>query len=589
MDRHHHIRSWLHHLETPDRLSPDQPAVAHQPSSWQPHHLLATDARPATRDTQSPSLFVRDSPLLSLSSASRPSEPRCEDYGRKPRRKTRPDRYDTVKRKTPSAAAGESRPKKRKKKTREGRLRSEREVMDNFASRAIASDRLTLKPNLRPGSFLNGRSSAAAQPADLAFYHLADVARPHQGAHRPRESKATRDLQDDADFFANIKANQRKHAIVIGSDRLDNPATCTSRPPTASHADTADYGATSSQKAVLGRGSNTSSPSTASGRVATPASRRRIPEWRFIDDTGHRSPVACNDVDDQRRRHRDRQGLVDAKRASNRDQGVMTEARRPTYEDKGVMVSPGFSRGLTSEARRPHGHALLHTERTNRDGVKQRFEDHGTAQPPPAPEVQSSVAISQVAEPAVSGPRPVTHDGVAQFRGYLTFNRLEPRSTSDGHHDFRPPGHLIAPRPRRPWLSMSDPNSGVDWKPQPQRHFARGSPEDTLRPQQPIYEPQELIARLDRKAQFQFEASLYYDGTHKDEGGLVDRHEIDLHLHEVNRKPAARTSAREEPHGNARPRAKIGSPWARPPRRCHGTHDEGTANLTEFWRPNCLM
>ncbi|KAF4594641.1 hypothetical protein GQ602_000254 [Ophiocordyceps camponoti-floridani] len=591
MDRHQHIRSWLHHLETPDRLSPHQPAVTDQQSSWQPHHLLATDARPARRVTQSPSLFVRDSPLPSLSSASRDSEPRCEDYGRKPRRKTRPDRYDSGKRKTSSAAAGESRPKRRKTKKR--RLRSEREVMDNFASRAIASNRLTLKPNLRPGSFLNGRSSAAAQPAVLAFYHLADVARPHQGGHQPRESKAARDLQDDADFFANIKANNRKQAIVIGSDRLDNSeagrGTSTSRPPTASHAGTADYCVTSSQKAILGRASNSASPSSVSGRAATPGSRRRIPKWRFVEDIGHQSPAACVDVDGQRRRHRDQQGLVDARRASCRDHGVMTDARRPTYQDKGIMVSPGFGRGLSSEARRPRGHGLLHTGRTTRDGIKQRVEDHVTAQSPPAPGIQSSAVFVQAAAPAVSSPRPVTHDGVAQFRGYLTFSKLEPRSTSDSHHDFRSPGHLIAPRPRRPWLSMPAPDTGVDWKPQPQRHFARDNPEETPRPQRPVYEPQEIIARLDRKAQYQFEASLYYDRTPKDEGELVDRHEIDLQLHEVDTKSAARIGAREGPHGDMRPRAKIVSPWTRPPRRCQGTHDEGTADLAGFWRPDCLM
>ncbi|KAM4055081.1 hypothetical protein HRG_005890 [Hirsutella rhossiliensis] len=98
-------------------------------------------------------------------------------------------------------------------------LRSEPEVMSNFASDAISKGRVTMKPNLRAGSFLNGRSSAAAQPADLKFYHfdyLVDCPKAKQEGPLPSKSrksnnqrKAERSLQEDSDFFANIRTSDR--------------------------------------------------------------------------------------------------------------------------------------------------------------------------------------------------------------------------------------------------------------------------------------------------------------------------------------------------------------------------------------------
>ncbi|PFH56533.1 hypothetical protein XA68_16355 [Ophiocordyceps unilateralis] len=678
-EREHCIRSWLEHIDTPGRLSPDQPAKVDSQSPWRPHHLLPPEARPMRQDTQSPNLFVRDSPLLSISSASRASESRYNDYGKKPRRKTRPDRYESRKRNAPSAATGETRSKKRRKE-KERRLRSEREVMDNFASHAIASDRLT--PKLRPGSFLNGRSSVAAQPADLAFYHLADVAKPDQGSQRPRESRrcsnqsrAARDLQDDADFFANVKANKKKHVIVIGSDRVDNSdarcsghGTSTSRPATASHVGTVDYGATSSQRAVLGRSSISTSPlsvSCQSDRVVTPVSRRRIPKWRSLDETGHQVPPACADVDARRRHDTDQEGLVN--QDSYRDQGIMVDTRRRGYQDKGVMVSPGLGLGPLPGARRRHDAASLRQGReapqlqsfdsggdgdawisrsrapvvtvqsssfpkdeasatckqrgvptmpglgpTTHDGVRQ-LAGYDIAQSPPALGGSSGAAFMQRGVPAIPGPRPSTHDGVGQFGAYDTLDKLQPRSTSDGHRRYQyhgdrqpmqwPRHDPIALQPPDPWQSAPDttsaraPFSSMNWKPQPGFHVTTGvhtSRDDRPRSRQLMHEadesPQELITRLDREARHQVEASSRYE-RHAGEDGLVDWHEVDLQPYELDRGESvasqARTGRRQDPRDAIKPRTRVESATSRP-RRWDGAYDLGTVDLAGFWRPNYL-
>ncbi|RGP74336.1 hypothetical protein FLONG3_6115 [Fusarium longipes] len=81
-------------------------------------------------------------------------------FGRRPRRKTRPDRYklkQKATRRSPSKAKGER--SRKKSRSQKHRLRSSQEIMTNFASGAIPNTRM--KPNLTAGLFLNGRSSAA--------------------------------------------------------------------------------------------------------------------------------------------------------------------------------------------------------------------------------------------------------------------------------------------------------------------------------------------------------------------------------------------------------------------------------------------
>ncbi|EKJ77810.1 hypothetical protein FPSE_02044 [Fusarium pseudograminearum CS3096] len=91
-------------------------------------------------------------------------------FGRRPRRKTRPDRYSSKNKATRKSPAKNKNERSRKKsRSKKHRLRSSQDVMTNFASGAIPNTRVTMKPNLTTGLFLNGRSSATAPVADLTF------------------------------------------------------------------------------------------------------------------------------------------------------------------------------------------------------------------------------------------------------------------------------------------------------------------------------------------------------------------------------------------------------------------------------------
>ncbi|KAL7909462.1 hypothetical protein GGI35DRAFT_383055 [Trichoderma velutinum] len=101
-------------------------------------------------------------------------------FEKQPRRKTRKDRYNAVKLK--DARTGKQQTKKSSTRvSKNGRLRSSREIMANFKSSAITNpdERITLKPSFIPGLFVNGRSSVPQ--TDLVFN---DIPSPDQG-HTP--------------------------------------------------------------------------------------------------------------------------------------------------------------------------------------------------------------------------------------------------------------------------------------------------------------------------------------------------------------------------------------------------------------------
>ncbi|RDA85645.1 hypothetical protein CP532_3540 [Ophiocordyceps camponoti-leonardi (nom. inval.)] len=552
--------------------------------------------------TQSPNAFLRDSPLPSFSSSE-------HHFGKKPRRKTRPDRYDTAKRSPPSNVA-EAPSKKRKTDSKRRRLRSDREVMDNFASQAIASDRLTLKPNLRAGSFLNGRSSGPAQPADLAFYHLSG---PDQGTREPRrasnQSKAARDLQDDADFFANVK---KKHVVVIGSDRLGSArGTSTSRPlSTSRHT-------TNSQKVVLGRSSIATSPSSVkcpSDGAATPVSRRRIPKWHSVEP---RSPP----IDARQAIH---VGQADR---SYIDKGVMVDARRCNYEDKGVMVSPGFGWRPPTGVDRSHDGQERRSHNPGRimDAPKQfKGAPMATAQSPSALRGKSN---GHRRVPAMPGTRPSTHDGVAQYfagygaveAGYGAVDEHLSRNLnkSQGRRPWNPvergPSveqsryHATAPQSLGAWiasqpLGTSRPNLGTtskrasydvsDWPEDSCLRGVRTGRDGLRRTRRPMREadesPQELIARLDREVREQVEASSRYDRAYGGDYGFVDRHDVDLQLREPDARGAgvrgARLGARVDSHEGTKLREP--KPLLTRRRQWDGAYDMEAVDWTDSWRPN---
>ncbi|KAL6690403.1 hypothetical protein J3F84DRAFT_398331 [Trichoderma pleuroticola] len=116
-------------------------------------------------------------PRTHVSTPSGPSRAKYGIFEKQPRRKTRKDRYDTVKLK--GARTGKQQAKKSSTRVSKiGRLRSSREIMANFTSSAIAhpNERITLKARFKPGLFVNGRSSVPL--TDLVFN---DIPSPDQG------------------------------------------------------------------------------------------------------------------------------------------------------------------------------------------------------------------------------------------------------------------------------------------------------------------------------------------------------------------------------------------------------------------------
>ncbi|KAI0514833.1 hypothetical protein F5B22DRAFT_636908 [Xylaria bambusicola] len=135
-------------------------------------------------------------------------------FEKRPRRKTRPEKYDarkpeSQKRKNKGAAQREH--ERRGTGPRKGRhLAAGRNVMKDFTSGAVLSNRITVHPNLKPGLFNNKRMPKEHPIADLSFSEMPfprhperDVSR-HKGLsnsqvrERRRES---RELEQISSFF----------------------------------------------------------------------------------------------------------------------------------------------------------------------------------------------------------------------------------------------------------------------------------------------------------------------------------------------------------------------------------------------------
>ncbi|UNI14733.1 hypothetical protein JDV02_001334 [Purpureocillium takamizusanense] len=240
---------------------------------WRPHSLPVRpfEAEEMEMRERSPGLCVDDSPLPSVSShisdegvvhiegpqptvsdvvdhprqtnwaCSDSDQPRIDPFRKRSRRKTRQDRYDSGKDK--SATRKSIRSDNKSKSHRKRSLRSGREVMDNFVTDAVATQRLTMKPNLSSGLFLNGRGATLG---DLKFNGVHILGRDWAGGDwearksRPQtedERRIEKDMQGDSDFFANIPPRETKvlrmagpmtkrprsdsTVVVIGSDRAD--------------------------------------------------------------------------------------------------------------------------------------------------------------------------------------------------------------------------------------------------------------------------------------------------------------------------------------------------------------------------------
>ncbi|KAF3762499.1 hypothetical protein M406DRAFT_332878 [Cryphonectria parasitica EP155] len=142
------------------------------------------------------------------------SSPTNHQFEKRPRYKTRSDRYDVVrndKSDREKSKEGKSRkPRGDTKKDRKTRnqMTSAKEATDNFNSQSILSNRVTVPPSFSPGLFGNGRRSGRLV-TDLAFHEMSFLKQPRQEARkslsRNRESQRKRDdrqFEEISAFFA---------------------------------------------------------------------------------------------------------------------------------------------------------------------------------------------------------------------------------------------------------------------------------------------------------------------------------------------------------------------------------------------------
>ncbi|KAI0898461.1 hypothetical protein F4806DRAFT_361312 [Annulohypoxylon nitens] len=136
------------------------------------------------------------------------------NFEKRPRHKTREDKYETKKKKRHHEKDGtrghEEDPRKKHKKAQKRKSAiSSKNVVNNFTSDAVLNDRITVQPHLKPGLFDNGRTSKRQPVSDLAFSEmqfLKHQKRNHQpkplSKSRLREKRREdREMEEVSSFF----------------------------------------------------------------------------------------------------------------------------------------------------------------------------------------------------------------------------------------------------------------------------------------------------------------------------------------------------------------------------------------------------
>ncbi|OBS26504.1 hypothetical protein FPOA_00447 [Fusarium poae] len=248
-DRLHRIQSWLDATPAaPDELHDSveddtQTNNRSRTSSWRPHDLpiasispnYRRNNRPRDRHTNEervckmsqepfpddpyPSSHFEASLEAEFDKENKKRSPNDESdrnpFERRPRRKTRPDRYSSKNKeakKSPAKTKNER--SQRKSRPQKHRLRSSQDIMTNFASGAIPNTRVTMKPNLTTGLFLNGRSSAAAPVADLTFNdtRFLEPKTSPKKKHQDVQLNTNGEIDHDEDETPyNLESPQRQH------------------------------------------------------------------------------------------------------------------------------------------------------------------------------------------------------------------------------------------------------------------------------------------------------------------------------------------------------------------------------------------
>ncbi|KAI0600169.1 hypothetical protein F4775DRAFT_599673 [Biscogniauxia sp. FL1348] len=142
-----------------------------------------------------------------------------ETFEKRPRRRTREDKYDTNKkaRRKHGATRGEedgdgANHRRKRTKRAEKRRKSAapgKNVMSNFISNAVMNDRITVQPTFKPGLFDNGRLSKGKPIPDLAFSEMQFLKHQKRDSqpkplsrHRLRERRReNREVEQVSSFF----------------------------------------------------------------------------------------------------------------------------------------------------------------------------------------------------------------------------------------------------------------------------------------------------------------------------------------------------------------------------------------------------
>ncbi|KAK8048981.1 hypothetical protein PG994_010711 [Apiospora phragmitis] len=138
------------------------------------------------------------------SSSDEPASPIQAYRSKKPRNKTRDDKYEHKKDKHRSKKSVEDRPlpksSKRKKEDKKRALTSSKNVMSNWASKAVLNDRITVQQPIKPGIFQNGREANKKPVQDLVFSDMNFL----QG--RKELENQQREMKEVSSFFLPAEA-----------------------------------------------------------------------------------------------------------------------------------------------------------------------------------------------------------------------------------------------------------------------------------------------------------------------------------------------------------------------------------------------
>ncbi|KAI1659896.1 hypothetical protein F4813DRAFT_327871 [Daldinia decipiens] len=164
----------------------------------------------------------RDADLVHLDASSTTSgADKQPNFEKRPRRKTREDKYETKKRKRnreegSTVDHSNHRGKKRKKVDKRKSMASSKNVMNNFTSNAVLNERITVQPHLKPGLFDNGRSSKKQPISDLTFSDMQFLKQQSSNIQpkilsksRMREKRREdREMEEVSSFFLPHKADR---------------------------------------------------------------------------------------------------------------------------------------------------------------------------------------------------------------------------------------------------------------------------------------------------------------------------------------------------------------------------------------------